>query len=525
MMFSMRNKNEYQMVLCRKLVSSNSIKFMNTPFNNEVFKWGNTFRTVSWLRIALIFGGFFLNCQTGKAREVGDKPNFVIFFLDDSGYGDFSHNGNPTIQTPQISKLVQEGMNFTQFYVTSPACSASRYSLMTGRYPIRSGFGSWVIGPSAKRYLHPNEFTLAEGLRQQGYQTGIFGKWHLGSPNKDNDFSADTLPLAHGFDEWLGTNVSHDYNNAMLLKSDPQGTDPIEGYKVIARDLPSKHDVCASLTGRCTEAAISFIKKNKGTPFLTYIPFNMPHLGIHASDKFVGQSRRGLLGDVMAEIDDSVGRIRGVLEEAGLTENTLIIFSSDNGPWIRFQDTAEHPKYGEARLHVGYAQPFRDGKGSTWEGGHRVPGIFCWPGMIPANGVELSPVSTLDVFPTLLALAGGRAPEDCSIDGRDIRSYLMPNQDAEPIPFFEFYYSASDNKPSAVRLGPWKMHVRLYSQTGNNYGFKASRNSPLLFQIEHDLGERIDRSKEQEVMISSMLKKFKTFESKTELEGSFWIVR
>ncbi|MBT5477619.1 MAG: sulfatase-like hydrolase/transferase, partial [Verrucomicrobia bacterium] len=265
--------------------------------------------------ILLLCAALSLNFQVAEARDAGDRPNFVIFFLDDSGYGDYSHNGNPTIQTPQITRLVREGLNFTQFYVTSPACSASRYSLMTGRYPGRSGLGAWVIGPSSKRYLHPEEMTLPEALKEQGYKTGVFGKWHLGSPNQKNLFSKDTLPLAHGFDEWIGTNVSHDYVNAMLMQSDPDGTDPVDGYRVITRDLPSKHDVCASLTGRCTEAALSFIERNKKDPFLAYIPYNMPHLGIHASDTFAGQSRRGLLGDVMAEIDDGVGRIRNALKD------------------------------------------------------------------------------------------------------------------------------------------------------------------------------------------------------------------
>ena len=449
-------------------------------------------------------------------------PNIVVFFLDDSGYGDYAHNGNPTIRTPNISKLAQDGINFTQFYVTSPACSASRYSLLTGRYPGRSGLGSWVIGPGAQRHIHPNEITLAEGLRTRGYRTGIFGKWHLGNPNQRNGVSRDTLPLAHGFDEWLGTNVSHDYGNAMLLKSDSTGTDPIKGYSVITKNLPSKHDICASLTGRSTEAAIAFIERNKANPFFAYIPFNMPHLGIHASDKFLGKSRRGLLGDVMEEIDYSVGRIRKTIEEAGLTENTLIVFSSDNGPWIRFQDTASHPKYGEARLHVGYAQPFRDGKGSTWEGGHRVPGIFCWPGTIPANSVELSPVSTLDILPTVFALAGVDLPKGRTIDGRDIRPYLMPQVHKANVPEFEFYYSWADNKPSAVRVGPWKMHTRIASQTGNNYGFKASRDTPLLFQVEQDLGERIDRAGEQANLVEQMMEKLTAFESQVQDEGTFW---
>ena len=479
----------------------------------------NTLRSI-WM--AALGGAAFLLAVTGFARAVGDRPNVVVFLLDDSGYGDYSHNGNPTIHTPNITKMVQEGMNFTQCYVTSPACSASRYSLLTGRYPIRSGLGSWVIGPGAPRHLHPEEFTLAEGLRQRGYKTGIFGKWHLGSPNEKNEFSANTLPLAHGFDEWFGTNVSHDYDVAMLIQSDPEGTDPIAGYRVLTRDLPSKHDVCASLTGRCTDAAISFIKKSEDTPFFAYIPFNMPHLGIHASEAFAGKSRRGLLGDVMAEIDHSVGRIRSLLDEMKLTDNTLIVFSSDNGPWIRVNDTADHPKYGEARMYVGYAMPFRDGKGSTWEGGHRVPGIFCWPGTIPAGRIEQSPISTLDILPTVSALAGVDLPDNRTIDGRDIRSLLLRSSSQKTIPPFEFFYSSSDNKPSAIRIGPWKMHIRIYSQTGNNYGFTASRERPLLFQVEQDLSERIDRADEQPDLIETITKQLLLFETQAREEGTFW---
>jgi arylsulfatase len=224
----------------------------------------------------------------------------------------------------------------------------------------------------------------------------------------------------------------------------------------------------------------------------------------------------------MEEIDDSVGQIRKAVAEAGVTENTLIIFSSDNGPWIRFQDTAHDKKYGEARLHVGYAQPFRDGKGSNWEGGHRIPGIFCWPGTIAPHSVELSPVSTLDILPTVFALAGADIPEDRSIDGRDIRPYLMPQSHQENIPPFEFYYSGPDNMPSAVRSGPWKMHIRISSQTGNDYGFKASRETPLLFQVEQDLGERIDRAAEQPNLVGKMQTKLKAFKSQVQEEGSFW---
>lgn len=475
----------------------------------------------SWCLLAIMFiQSASLICEE---RASSDRPNIILFFLDDSGHGDYAHNGNPTIRTPNITKLSRDGMNFSQFYVTSPACSASRYSLLTGRYPGRSGFHAWVIGPEYPRYLHPKEITIAEGLKDRGYKTGMFGKWHLGTPNKKNGFAEDALPCAHGFDEWLGTNVSHDYNDSMLMKSDPNSKGPYKYYSIIEDRLPSKPKVCASLTEVYTQAAKSFIKKHKKDPFFMYVPYNMPHLGLYASEKFLGKSRRGLLGDVMEEIDDSIGQIRRTIDELGLSKNTLIILSSDNGPWVRFKDTVAHKKYGEARLHIGYAAPFRDGKGSTWEGGLRVPGIFCWPSVIPAGVVEQSPASTLDVLPTLLSLANVQRPKDRSLDGRDISSTLKQDHQKPTAPF-HFYYSAVDNKPTAMRYGPWKMHISIHSQTKNNYGFKASRTSPLLFQVEHDIGERFDRSKEQKDIIENMMSKLNRSEEQISEEGSFWNV-
>jgi arylsulfatase A len=412
--------------------------------------------------IMKFFGIIILFLITGTAltknfkQTANKKPNVVLFFLDDSGYGDYAHNGNPTIKTPNITKLKESGINFTQFYVVTAAYSASRYSLMTGRYPGRSGLGSWVIGPNAERHIHEKELTLAEGPKSVGYKTGIFGKWHLGSPNENNQFSQKTLPLAHGFDEWVGTNVSHDYNTAMLLKSDPKGKNPIQGYDLIAKDLPSDVEASESLTGVCTEAAIDFIKRNKKSPFFAYIPYNMPHLGLFVSDEFKGTSRRGVLGDVMEELDAAIGEICQTLKDAGVWDNTIVIFSSDNGPWIVFRDRFD-TKYGDTRLQVGYATPYRDGKGSTWEGGHRVAGIISWPSGIKGNRNEQTPVSTLDIVPTIFAIVGVELPKDRTIDGRDIRPLLMPEKYKNKPDGFKFFYSYSDNQPSAIRKGPWKL--------------------------------------------------------------------
>jgi arylsulfatase len=469
--------------------------------------------------LALVLGATNIQAKN-KAKK--DKPNVILIYLDDSGYGDFEHNGNPTIKTPNITKLKNSGTNFTQFYVTSPACSASRYSLMTGRYPGRSGLGSWVIGPEAKKHIHEKEITLAEGLKSVGYKTGMFGKWHLGTPNKHNGFSADALPLAHGFDEWIGTNVSHDYNTSMLLKSNPKGNNPIKGYEVLAKDLPSDVKASESLTGVCTKSAVEFIKRNKKQPFFAYVAYNMPHLGLFVSDKFKGVSRNGELGDVMEELDAAIGDILNTLEEEGIRENTIIVLSSDNGPWIKFSTISDNKKYGDTRLKVGYATPFRDGKGSTWEGGHRVPGIISWPAMMTGHRNEQTPISTLDILPTIFAIAGVEVPQDRTIDGRNICSLLMPEKYDDPIQDFKFFYNYADNKPSAIRKDEWKLHIRIGSQTGNNYGYKASKETPLLFQVEEDLGERINVADQKPEKTGELLSELEAFVKQLQKEGSFW---
>lgn len=489
----------------------NEGKIMNT-------RTYRTSLTVSVLIVTVSVICILTSSVSALQRPELEKPNVVIFFLDDSGYGDFSYNGNPTISTPNIDRLSQGGVLFTQFYVGTAACSASRYALLTGRYPLRSGLGTWVLSPGTKRHIHTREITIAEGLKNAGYTTGMFGKWHLGNPNKSNAMSADALPLAHGFDQWVGTNVSHDFSNAKLLKSDVNGTNPVKGYSEIARNLPSDRKASTSLTGRYTAAAIKFIKANKDKPFLAYIAHNQPHLSLFASDAFTGKSRRGLLGDVMSEIDDSVGRVMKTLKEEGIDKNTLVIFSSDNGPWIRFKK-----KDSGRKLDVGYAYPFRDGKGcASWEGGFRVPGIFYWPGVIEPKR-EQEPASTLDILPTLFNICGVKVPSDRSIDGRDIRPLLSGKLagDKKVAPF-KFIYSYSRNEPAAIRQGPWKLHIRLGSQLNDNYGFKASREKPLLFQVEQDIEESFDLAAQQPERVKQMLKELVLYEAQVKKEGTFW---
>ena len=471
--------------------------------------------------LALLFATF---SQAEPPRAPTDKPNVVVVLLDDAGYGDFSHAGNPTIHTPNLSKLIQEGLYFPQFYTASPACTAARYALLTGRYPTRSGFGTWVLGPNAKRHLHPKERTLAEVLKSQNYQTAIFGKWHLGNPNEANHFTPQALPLAHGFNEWYGTNVSNDYNSGVdLIQSQPDGQTPVEGYQIIKSDFAGDPTSQSQLTRSYFERAFQFIKQNKERPFFVYLPLNMPHLPVHTAPPFEGRSKRGRYGDVIEEIDHWMGVLRKELARLGIDRNTLTIFTSDNGPWIRFQDTEEHKIYDEARLLIGSALPFRDGKGSTWEGGVRVPGIFHWPGQILAETVVTAPASTLDIYPTVTALSGAKIPADRTLDGRDIRPYLNKANYPDPVADFGFVYTgAPNNRVYGFRKGPWKTHIRLYSQTGNDYGFKASRTTPLLFNVEVDPYERIDRSSQYADIQVQLINHIEAFEQSHKNEGTFW---
>ncbi|MES2924672.1 MAG: sulfatase [Verrucomicrobiota bacterium] len=459
-----------------------------------------------------------------QARPALEKPNVVVVLLDDCGYGDFSHTGNPTIRTPNVSRLVNEGANFPQFYAASPACTASRYALLTGRNPGRSGLGTWVLGPDSTRHLHPKEVTLAEGLKARGYATGIFGKWHLGSPNKKNGFTADAFPLAHGFDVWEGTNVSNDYpQEANLIRSNPAGAEPIPGYEIVAKNLAADVSIQEGLTQRYRDLSVKFIREHREKPFFLYLAPNMPHLPVHAGKEFQGKSKRGLYGDCIEEIDAMLGSVVKALEDAGIARNTLVIFTSDNGPWIKFQDTASDALHGEARLRIGSALPFRDGKGSTWEGGVREVGVWYWPGTIPPATVVDTPASTMDILPTAFALAGEPLPVGRTLDGRDIRHFFNGAQFPGEVPDFHFIYTgASDNGVYGARKGPWKLHTRLYSQTGATYGFAATDDAPLLFNVEQDCGERIDRRAEQPAVVAGLRELIENFRASLKTEKPFW---
>ncbi len=392
-------------------------------------------------------------------------PNVVLVFTDDQGYGDLSCFGHPTILTPHIDALAAGGAKLTQFYVASPVCSPSRAALLTGCYPKRVGMQRHVIFPGYDYGLHTAEITLADMLRAEGYATGCFGKWHLGH-------RPGLLPLDQGFDVYFGVPYSNDMS---LFHREPDSNygfrlPLIEGNQVIEWE-PDQ----GLLTRRFTEAAVTFIEEHAAEPFFVYLPHAMPHIPLAASPQIEGRSARGLYGDVIEEIDWSVGQIQSALERLGLLQDTLLIFTSDNGPWLDYE------------LQGGSAGLLRGGKGSNWEGGQRVPCIVSWPGRIPAGSIVRDVVTAMDVLPTVAALVSADLSTDRVIDGHDVSELLMGVPGATS-PTEQFLYYSSQGDLAGIRRGPWKLLF-----------------DPLeLYQIEHDVSEQWDLAQQNEGLVSEL---------------------
>jgi arylsulfatase len=451
------------------------------------------------------------------ARDPRDRPNIIVMLLDDAGYADFSITGHPTIRTPNLERLSREGVTFGQYYCAVSACSASRYSLLTGRSARRCGLGSWVIDPAAAKYIHPNEVTLAEGLRQRGYATAVYGKWHLGTPNANNGFNTNTLPLAHGFDEFYGLNVSADYVDVGLYEGPSLTPDIASHYRLVSTNVRYNASLQSNFTREFTDRTVNFIRAHTNSPFFVYLPLALPHLPLYPNADFAGKSRRGTYGDIIEEIDYSLGRILAALQENELTRHSIVHFTSDNGPWVRYYTDATE------RLNVGDSGPFRDGKGSGWEGGFRVPGLFWWPDTIPAGRRVIPPASTMDLLPTFFQIAGAAVPVDRTIDGRDIRSLLAPGVYPGTVPEFKLFYTGSANTVTAVRKGPWKLHATIFTQTGNSYGYTGiSLSNPLLFNLEQDIGERFNVRAAQSAKVLELQNEINAFNAQAAAEGTFW---
>lgn len=427
------------------------------------------------------------NCNTSNEIK-NTSPNIIILFADDLGYGDLGVYGHPTIRTPNLDAMATNGMKFTNFYSGSPACTASRYALLTGRYPIRSGF-QWVLYPNSSRGIHANEYTLAEGMKDAGYVTACFGKWHLGTTKKEY------LPLQNGFDEYFGLPYSNDmipplWNDIPL----------IEGNDTISYNPDQK-----TLTKQYTERAIDFITKHSRDPFFIYVPYAMPHLPLHPGEEFEGKSLRGTYGDVVEELDWSVGNILNALKINNLSKNTLVIFVSDNGPWI-----IKNEEGGSSGL-------LRDGKGSTWEGGMRVPMIAHWEGKISPTILNTQPTSTLDLYTSLLKLVGQNIPKETVYDGKDISNLFLGknNEVAVEQPFF-FY---GPKKLHAIRKGKWKLHVHTSSQTKRQY-FEGK--TPLLFNLNEDPSEQYDLAEEFPDIVNELLQEIESHKNDIKSQPDFF---
>jgi arylsulfatase A-like enzyme len=418
---------------------------------------------------------FLIGCGSVAADDAR-APNVVILLADDLGYGDLGCYGHPTIRTPHLDQMAAQGIKFSQFYAAH-LCTPSRAALLTGRLPIRSGLNV-VLYPNSTGGIPDSEITLADALRSRGYATMCIGKWHLGH-------LPAYLPTRHGFDHYFGV----PYSNDMDVKKSGYPPIPLLRDETVI-EQPAKQE---TLTLRYTREALSFIRDHhtaaRSQPFFLYLAYSFPHIPLHAGKAFRGKSPRGLYGDVVEEIDWSVGQILSALRDAGLAESTLVFFTSDNGPWLIQQ------------LHGGSAGLLREGKGSTWEGGMRVPCLAWWPGTIPPGRIALDVASSLDLFPTCLELAGAKIAEDRPYDGVSLARLL---RGTGPASRTDVYYYHADEL-FAVRHGPWKLHLKTIHPAAGEKKPRA-HNPPLLFNLALDPSERLNVAAQHPDLIQQFLK-------------------
>jgi arylsulfatase A len=399
------------------------------------------------------------------------KPNFIIILTDDQGYNDLGCFGSETIKTPHLDRLAKEGRRFTSFMVPSPVCSPSRAGLLTGCYPKRVGLHKHVLFPTSDYGLNPAEYTLADHFKSLGYATACIGKWHLGH-------HPETLPRANGFDSYFGIPYSNDMNhpdNKGKVKpaSDTSWTHQdefvkkwntplIENEKII--ELPVNQ---RTITRRYTDKAIEFVKANKDQPFFLYLPHSMPHIPLFVPEDVADPDPRNAFKNVIEHLDAEVGRLVDAVRSLGLAENTFLVFTSDNGPWIQFKN------------HGGSAKPLRAGKGTTFEGGQRVPCVMWAPGRIPAGTTSSALVSTIDLLPSFASIAGSRLPAGLKIDGLDVSATITGNSDSARN---EFVHYTAQGELDGIRRDGWKLLSR--------------EPKPLLFHLSEDLSEAHDLAAE-----------------------------
>jgi len=403
--------------------------------------------------------------RAAQAAHAADRPNFVILFTDDQGYADVGCFGSETIRTPRLDRLAAEGLRLTSFY-SQTVCGPARCALMTGCYPPRVArrAGGWSLATG--------EVTVAEVLKQAGYATCCIGKWDLSRRR----YVADRVPNAQGFDEYFGTLGANDRGRVKLWRN---------------RQALRETSDMGELTGLYTDQAIRFIRQKKDSPFFLYVAHTMPHVKIGASEKFRGKSKGGLYGDVIEEIDHNVGRVIDTLKELSLDRKTVVLFTSDNGPWL------------SKGKHGGSAKPLRDGKGSSWEGGFRVPAIVWGPGRVPAGKESRAMMATLDVLPTFAALAGAKPPGDRVLDGVDQSALITGKADAGARETF-FYYVR--NNLHAVRKGRWKLALPNRRASHGYVVDKKRITRPELYDLEADVSEKHDVAEKHPAVVAELLK-------------------
>ena len=430
------------------------------------------------LTFAMVILCALVDCAGAQTQP---RPNIVLILADDLGYGDLASYGHPTIRTPRLDRLAQQGVRLTSYYSGSALCTPARAALLTGRYGARVGLPN-VLGPESKLGLRRGEVTLASALRGAGYQTMAIGKWHLGHA------SPEQLPTGQGFDAWFGLPYSND-----MMPPFVQTSVPLRLYR---NGAPLEGDVDQDpLTERYTEEATAFVARaaTKG-PFFLYLAHSMPHLPIHTSARFRGRSPAGLYGDVIEMLDWSTGEIVDALERAGVSDRTIVVFVSDNGPWIELP--ARMLQAGNAAWHVGSSGLLRGSKNTTFEGGPRVPAIVRWPGVAPASRVSDGMASAMDLFATLAAAGGASLPRDLALDGHDLRAFLAGSAAS---PTHEFAYIAGP-RVEAVRVDEWKLRI-------------APGAEPELYHLALDPSERYNRANSEPATVERLRRRIEALQA------------
>jgi arylsulfatase len=457
------------------------------------------------LLLGLTAAGLRAEDSLAADRKSDNQPNIVLIVADDMGFGDLSCQGAEDIRTPHLDRLARQGTRFTNFCVAQSVCTASRAALMSGCYPHRLGMAG-ALNHTSRTGLHADEWLLPEMLQAKGYATACFGKWHLGT-------KPIFFPTRNGFDTWAGLPYSNDNGP---LHPTVRGIPPLPFYQddeIVERD-PDQ----AQFTSRLTKLSIEFIEANQQRPFFLYLPHVMPHVPIFASDKFRNQSRRGLYGDVVEELDAGIGQLLQKLDDLKLADNTLVLFISDNGPFLSYGD------------HAGSAKPLREGKLTTFEGGHRVPLLVRWPGHVPSGQVSDEFLTGLDLFPSLASLVGGKQPTR-KIDGVDVLPALLGKPGASGRESFAYF---SGSELHAVRSGRWKLHFdheyltvagppgtggkpanfaqmkpNAIEQSGvrgiaSRHGYRVEKLPQSLFDLQSDPGETKDLSAEHPEIVAKL---------------------